>query len=536
MAKVACEACGSSDGKEVYEDGHTFCFVCSNYEKANGEAYMENQAPPQAPKAPSPLDHQGVIRALKERNISRATAEKYSVTSTVAPDGSTATHVYPYRNASGDIVATKTRTCATKGFISGGSASEALLFGQHECRGNGKYITVTEGEIDALSVAEIFQRKYDVVSVRTGAQGAKKELQKQLAFLEGYDSVVLCFDQDEAGKKAVEECQDLFTPGKVKILKTPLKDVNAALGAGRSADFIKAFWDAKEYTPAGIVAGVDTWSFIKEYQATETIPYPWSGLNDMARGIVTPSLVTITSGSGQGKTQLMKELQHYLLKNTEENIGIIPLEESVARASLAMMSIETSRPLHLEDNIPDSVLRPAWESTMGLGRMFLLDHFGSTSIDSIVSKVRFLAKAHECKFVFLDHLSIIVSAQESGDERRAIDAVMTRLRKLAEEAKITLFLVSHLSRSPGISHEEGGRVTLGQLRGSQSIAQLSDLVLACERDQQAEDEKLRNTTTLRIIKNRLTGECGPCAYLEYSKDTGRMSEVPKPVEGDTGEF
>ena len=168
---------------------------------------------------------------------------------------------------------------------------------------------------------------------------------------------------------------------------------------------------------------------------------------------------------------------------------------------------------------------------MGLGRTYLLDHFGSTSIDSIVSRVRYLAKANECRFVFLDHLSIIVSAQESGDERKAIDAIMTRLRQLCEEAKITIFLVSHLSRAQGTSHEEGGRVNLGQLRGSQGIAQLSDLVLACERDQQADDVELRNTTTLRIIKNRLTGETGPCAYLKYCGDTGRMLECEKPIEG-----
>jgi len=534
MAKGSCDKCGSSDAVEQYET-NSYCFSCGHWEKLDGtEAAPMTQQTPPAPKAPR--DTSGVIRALNERKITKATCQKYGVTSTVAPDGATASHVYPYYDASGDIVATKTRICATKNFASGGTSTGALLFGQPECRGSGKFITVTEGEVDCLSVAEMFQRKYDVVSVRTGAKGALKELKANLEFLESYDSIVLCFDQDAAGKEAIAECQDLFSPGKVKVMKTELKDANAMLCAGKSAAFIKAFWDAKEYTPVGIVRGTDTWEYIKEYQQTATIPYPWDGLNKMAKGIVTPSLVTITSGSGMGKTQIMKELQYYLLKNTEENIGIIPLEESVARASLAMMSIETSRLLHLEDDVSDDVLRPAWEATMGLGRIFLLDHFGSTSIDSIVSKVRYLAKADDCRFVFLDHLSIIVSAQEGGDERKAIDEIMTRLRKLCEEAKITLFLVSHLSRAQGSSHEEGGRVTLGQLRGSQSIAQLSDLVLAGERDQQAECPELRNTTALRVIKNRLTGETGVAAWLKYDKATGRMNECEKPVEGDNDEF
>ena len=168
---------------------------------------------------------------------------------------------------------------------------------------------------------------------------------------------------------------------------------------------------------------------------------------------------------------------------------------------------------------------------MGRNRIYMLDHFGSTSIDSITSKIRYLAKARDCKFIFLDHLSIIVSAQESGDERKSIDSIMTRLRKLCEEARITIFLVSHLSRSSGVSHEEGGRVTLGQLRGSQSIAQLSDIVIAAERDQQADCPIERNTTKLRIIKNRTTGKTGVCSHLQYDDTTGRLEEV-EPVEVD----
>jgi hypothetical protein len=65
-----------------------------------------------------------------------------------------------------------------------------------------------------------------------------------------------------------------------------------------------------------------------------------------------------------------------------------------------------------------------------------------------------------------------------GDERRMIDATMTRLRSLVERTGIALFLVSHLKRtSSDVNHEEGARVTLGQLRGSAAISQLSDSVI-----------------------------------------------------------
>lgn len=181
-------------------------------------------------------------------------------------------------------------------------------------------------------------------------------------------------------------------------------------------------------------------------------------------------------------------------------------------------------------------LKIYWEAIMGSNRFYLLDHWGSTGEENLMAKVRYMAKAMDCKWIVLDHLSIVVSAQDNGDERKAIDSIMTNLRTLVQELGIGLFLVSHLKRSSGQSHEEGGRVSLSELRGSQSIAQLSDIVIGLERDQQCEDEEIRNTTVVRVLKNRYTGLTGPACYLHYDKFTGRMKEVPKPVEVVDNDF
>tara|TARA_R110002096_G_scaffold122555_5_gene265498 strand:- start:110 stop:559 length:450 start_codon:yes stop_codon:yes gene_type:complete len=136
-----------------------------------------------------------------------------------------------------------------------------------------------------------------------------------------------------------------------------------------------------------------------------------------------------------------------------------------------------------------------------------------------------------CQFCFLDHLSIIVSAQDNGDERKAIDSIMTKLRMLVQATGMTLFLVSHLKRPDGKGHEEGGQTSLSQLRGSASIAQLSDIVIGLERDGQHEDITIRNTTTVRVLKNRFSGETGHATSLLYDKATGRMEEIdPEEIE------
>ena len=96
-----------------------------------------------------------------------------------------------------------------------------------------------------------------------------------------------------------------------------------------------------------------------------------------------------------------------------------------------------------------------------------------------------MAQALDCKWIFLDHLSILVSGQEDTDERKSIDILMTKLRSLVEQTNIGLLLVSHLRRPSGDrGHEDGREVSLSHLRGSASIAHLSDSVIALERDQQ----------------------------------------------------
>jgi twinkle protein len=294
--------------------------------------------------------------------------------------------------------------------------------------------------------------------------------------------------------------------------------------------FVKEWWNAKTYQPDGIISGVDTWDLLMDREDVLVYPYPWQCLNDLTFGFRERELVTITSGSGMGKSQMVRELQHYILDATEDNIGILALEEDIPRTALGLMSIEANQPLHLNDNITREDKRTCWEKTLGTGRVYLFDHWGSTSEDNLLARVRYMARGLDCKWIILDHLSIVVSDQEVNDERKAIDSIMTNLRKLVQETGVGLFLVSHLRRPQGKAHEDGGQISLAELRGSAAIAQLSDMVIGLERDQQNADPYIRNTTTVRVLKNRFSGLTGPACYLYYNKDTGRMEETSCPLE------
>lgn len=533
-----CEDCGSSDALAIYPT-HTTCFSCEKqhwFDSGDREIEVDWE------QKRSPVDREaGTFADISDRRISRKTCAKYGVKVEFGNDGKIDVHHYPYYNTkTGEHTATKRRFCATKDFPWSGTRTDTGLFGQQACRGKGKYITLVEGELDCLAVAEMFDNKWDVVSIKDGSGSAKRNVQDQLEFLEGYDNVVVCFDMDKAGKEAVDSIKDLFSPQKLRIVQLPegFKDAGAMLQAGKVVEFTKSWWDAKVYRPDGIVAGDETWDLLVKNRQIQSVPYPWEGLNELTRGHRLGELVTITSGSGMGKSQFIREMEYDLLHRTESRIGVLALEEDLSRTALGIMSVAANRPLHLEEDTPVDDLRPFWEATMGTGRYYLLDHWGSTSADNLLSRVRYMVKALECDRIILDHLSIVVSSQESGDERKAIDEIMTKLRALCAETGCSLFLVSHLKRSGGTAHEDGGRISLSELRGSQSIAQLSDIVIGMERDQQHEDPRVRNTTCVRVLKNRYTGETGPACYLYYDKSTGRMTECDAPIPDNDmdGEF
>jgi twinkle protein len=468
----------------------------------------------------------GILSDIPDRSITEDTCRKYEVTI----QGNK--HFYPLFDDAGIHIANKVRRVDKKDFYSEGKVSSGTLFGQKGFAEGGKYITLCEGEIDALSTYQMLGSKWPVVSVKTGAAGAAKDVAKNYDFLTSFDHVVICFDNDDAGNKAAKKVAEVLSP-KAKIMPMQYKDANDYLLNKAQNKFVKDWWSAKTYTPDGIIAGSDMWGTIMEGITEPAIAYPYDGLQNLTYGVRMGELVTITAGAGLGKSQFIKELVYHILSVTSDNVGMMFMEESVKKSGLSLMSLDANKPLHLPDvfaEATDSDFRDAFDNTLGTNRLFFYDHFGSNAIDTIVGRVRYFAKALSCRYVVLDHVSIIVSDQQHGDERRALDEIMTKLRTVVQELDICLLLVSHLRRPSSAGHEEGAVTSLNQLRGSASIGQLSDIVIGLERNGQHEDEKERHTTTVRVIKNRFSGLTGPACRLYYSRQTGRLTELEEEGE------
>ena len=281
-------------------------------------------------------------------------------------------------------------------------------------------------------------------------------------------------------------------------------------------------WEAKSYTPQGIIEGKETKELLLKDSFVETVPYQWNGLNNKLGGIRRGELVLLTAGSGTGKSQVCREITHHLISK-KEKVGYIALEESVKRSIRGIVSVGLNQLIHLPDvrqNISDEKILEEWNKVKDY--ICFYDHFGSSDTEDLMNRIRYMVQSLDCKTIILDHISIVISGLDTNDERRLIDVTMTKLWKLIEELGCALFLVSHLKRPEGKGHEEGTQTSLSHLRGSHSLAQLSDAVIGFERNQQ--DEIQSNVMKVRVLKNRYSGDTGIACNLIYNKETGRLTE------------
>lgn len=535
-----CPQCGSRDNLARYSDGHAVCFSfgCGYRERGEGEAHEHHRHTHQ-PRRPMDLIFDGTeITPIPGRGLTQETTEKFNYR--VGRYRGHPAHFATYYNAAGQPVAQKVRwkEDGEKKFAWIGEPREAVLYGQNIWRDYGKRVVVTEGEIDALSVSQVQANRYPVVSLPNGARSAAADLARHVNWLEKFDEVVLLFDMDDAGQAAVQAAAPLFTPGKVKVARLPLKDASDMVKAGRAKELVDALWEAKAFRPDGIRSVSDLRVKAME-PAHWGLPWPWRTLTERTYGIQRSYMYGWGAGVGTGKTTLMKQIMlsamrpdliepHDGLVDHLGNpiripeprpIGTVLFEENPAKTLRSLAGMAMGKRI----NKPDVAYDPAElerEINALDGLFHPVDVFGAKDYDTIRGHIRYLVQGLGVKDIFLDPLTALVASAD--DERRTLDFIMADLSGLVETHDFTLHYVSHLTTPDGKPHEEGGRVLEKHFTGSRALARWTHAMLGLERNKQEHEP-----TTIRGLKDREFGEAvGPLLAVDFDRETGRMVEVP----------
>lgn len=516
-----CPHCGSRDAYAIYADDSAFCFSCHENDQqaygGDGKGGYRKMAGELIPAS------ELMFKAIEPRKILKGTCEAYGYA--YGEHGGRKVQVAPYYHL-GKLAAQHLRF-PDKSFKWLGKAQHLELFGQRvHPPGSYQRVVITEGEVDALSVAQMFNLKTPVVSIPSGAGSAKESIGDNLEYLNSFPEIVLAFDNDGPGQEAVEKVLPLFKPGTVKLFNYPpgVKDANELLQAGKGQLIIDGVYKAVPWTPVGIVEGTELWADILADDIVG-IDSPYHSLNEKLQGFRKGELYLFTAGSGIGKSTLVHEIAYHFMTKHQQKIGVFALEENKKRVGRRYCGIHLNKPITLSlHGTSTDDLEKAFKATVGSGLFWLYDHWGSVDLDGLLSKLRFLATARGVDWIVLDHISIVVSGLDevAESERKLIDKLMTRLRSLIEETNVGVLAIVHLKRTDdgkGPSYNEGKTVRLTDLRGSGALEQLSDVVVSLERNQQGSNP---DQSLIRVLKNRPVGRTGPADYLMFNQNTGRL--------------
>jgi twinkle protein len=366
-----------------------------------------------------------------------------------------------------------------------------------------------------MAAFQMLGSKYPVVSIRSSTT-ARIDCANAREYLNSFDKIYLCLDNDGPGEKATKEIAQLFDPNKVFFVKLGThKDANEVLEAGQTREFVSVWFNSKQFIPKGILSTVSDLSGVLEREKQKAIAeYPFPTLNEMAYGVRSKELILITAQEKIGKTEFIRSIEYKLLKDTDFNIGVIHLEEDEERSIQGLVGHHIKAPVHLPDSMVS--VQDQQKALQDLvktdGRLNVYPHFGSDDPNQIIDIIRSMVSVLGCKFIFIDHITMLVTGFEGEDERKKLDYLSTRFAELTRELDFTMFLISHVNDD-------------GKTRGSRNIAKMADLIVSLNRDIEAQDEFTRNTTFVTVRGNRFSGRTGPAGALRFEPQSFILSEL-----------
>lgn len=513
--KGPCSVCGSSDANARYSDGHANCFSCGAYTRGNGSA-----PPTTHTQRVSGLITDVEIRGLRARQITDATCQHfgYGFGKYKGKD----VHVAPYYDRAGNLIAQHLRT-KDKEFPWLGTPKEAMPFGFHASSKSGKMLVLTEGEIDALSFSQVQGNKWPVWSIGSGAgPQIKKYIADRRDLFTQFEKVVLMFDNDQPGRDAAQAAAEVLGT-RAHIAELPLKDASDMLVAGRVEELITAMWRAAPYRPDGIVVLEDIIEELRKgIERGKDFALP--SLTNLLFGRRDGEVWVVGAGTGAGKTDFLVQEMAHAVTAYNEPVGLFFLEATPKEIALRLAGKIMGKTFHVPDGSwSQDELEAAIQTLATSGKVFLYDSYGITDWEIVKERIRFLHHAHGVKYFVVDNLTSFATAAD--DERRMLELVMAESAGLAQEMQAFMWIVSHLATPEGKPHESGGQIHLRHLKGSRGIAAWAHGALGLERDQQAEDEDERLTTTVRFLKDRATGRAtGQTFRVRYDFTTGLLTE------------
>jgi len=539
--------CSSSDGFGYNTDGYGSCFVCSRkYPTCQGRKFdwAEERYPPKGftPKAVTEVENLPMFEDRSRSNYdevaengSNSTSGSYvgsrGITNTVMEFYGVKTYSddrqeYPY--PSGGI---KVRKLPKEFYAKNGFRGNELFGMNLFPAGSSKMVTVTEGELDAMSAFQMLSQGSSytnpVVSLPSASPSGKL-WEKTKSWLDSFDKIILSVDNDEPGRKVAETMFDLF-PGKVYMMNHgQFKDANDFLQAGKQREYKSAWWAAKKYSPAGFTSGSEDWlKAVRDetpYEYTET---PVEALNKVMRGWIKGGITVVKAPPGVGKSSLFRYVQHDLVRNKGKVVANLLMEEMKSTTARGMATYELGVNVSTEEDqifnsVDDEVFEEALLNVVKDDRFISFDIDPHDPLESTLKQCKHAITIYGADYIFIDHLQRLAYLSGVDGATAGLTELGVKLVELAKRRNVGIIGISHVNQD-------------GATKYAKSIEEEAIVLLELQRDKLTEDQDEKNTTYLTVTKNRPFATTGPAGMLRYDVETTMVEEYKGPEEPKTGE-
>jgi KaiC/GvpD/RAD55 family RecA-like ATPase len=557
---TSCDKCGSSDGRAVYQDDSSHCFVCehtvpseefkeqnqkkpsrvrSSVKKEENMEVKLSSKPALTPEENSEIKSETSVKAKGFRGIDDSVYAKFGVRHAFAEDTGEVMEQYYPCTQEGQLVGYKVREVPKNFYSKGRTGADCELFMQFKFNRGGKYVIITEGEIDALSAYQMLSEYSElkggifetaVVSPTTGAN-SHKQIAGQFRFFDSFENIIISYDNDKAGQTATEQLLKVLPKGKVKIMPMRYKDANEYLEKDKAKEFISDFYEAKKQVPVGVLASSKLYDRIMGQTAVAKIPFPpfMQKLNELfVGGMPLGHIVNIAADTGIGKTTLVNELIYYWIFNSPHTVGIVSMELDAGQYGEVLLSRHLEKKLALIESqdekiaylSTDRVIEKAKELTIkedGDSRFYLLDNRDG-SIEEIQDTVEELVSACGAKVIVLDPLQDILDGLSNEEQAE----FMKWAKGFIKSHGITFIFINHMRKTPA---GQNGADSEQNIMGSSTIIKSASANILLKRDKMAEDEIKRNSTEISVTKNRVCGLTGSAGFIYYDNATHTLHSL-----------
>jgi twinkle protein len=509
-------SCGSSDAFSWNTNGFGKCHACGEGYPSKREVFdwakdkyqtLKGESMTVTSFTPKKIEDTSSGRHVDMRGIQSKTMQDFNVLTYQDRQE----YIYP----SGGI---KVRTLPEKGFYAKNGFKGDELFGMNMfTAGCSKKVTITEGELDALSAAQMLKSSYlnPVVSLPS-ANPSKKLWDNCHDWLNSFDQIILSVDTDEAGNAVADKIAKMF-PNKVyRVDHSRFKDANEFLQKNAGAEFKSAWWNAKKYTPENVLNTTE--QFLSLYRDTpehQYVPTGIQALDDKIMGLMQGHFTVIKAPTGIGKTEVMRYLEYNMLQR-KVPIASWHLEETKLRSLLGLVSYELNDNLTRRDLIDE---KQAEEQVVGAIKKLTKDELfyqfylsDGQGADDLIDQIRFFSQAAGCKFVFFEPIQDVVAGLSEDSKEQMLADLSVRLSKLAAELNVGIITIAHTNEN-------------GDPKYCKMIGQRASVIIDLQRDKEADTLEERNTTYIRVEKNRPCSEEGAAGKMRFSTDTFTLREV-----------